>query len=535
MQPFSHSSDTFHEPQEGNPLQALGQSISFGRFMSEPLAWEKWSSFNNNRYLEEVEKYSTPGSVAQKKAYFEAHYKKIAAQKAAAALEEQNLARNNCVEPETYNGVVDGGLDKQVETSTPREGEVSISDEGFSVDACGSEINCETVEFDSNMVDVDPIMEIQVVEDSPVSPDKPPDQHEESENKLANEVEINTTMPSDKLPLRENSSDNQESAAMKMKPIVSSSRALLKTRASKIPSSPARLRTPVKPRKEINSNMECKKTAKDIVDKTRTPASLYMSITSIPSPAGETNKIGTPILHKTRDARVAVSLTKATKDGPIPLRTPARASGNGVRKLLPVTPCPDIIRTKVLSEQTTPSRKKDVKWQSLCADHSKSPSLFGGDKSSRCSVSSSFSLRSEERAAKRKEYYQKLEEDLKAKEAQKMQLQANSKEKAENELRKLRLNLGFKAKPMPDFYHEAQEPKTQIKKIPVTRPRSPKLGRKPSSSISQEASSLPPKRSLVKNDGSKQGLDKASRTPTRLVTRTPKKNAHENASPNIQS
>ncbi|KAJ0962792.1 hypothetical protein J5N97_027914 [Dioscorea zingiberensis] len=51
-------------------------SISFGRFESESLSWERKSSFSHNRYLEEVEKCSTPGSVNQKKAYFEAHFKK---------------------------------------------------------------------------------------------------------------------------------------------------------------------------------------------------------------------------------------------------------------------------------------------------------------------------------------------------------------------------------------------------------------------------------------------------------------------------
>lgn len=51
-------------------------SISFGRFETESLSWERNSSFSHNRYLEEVEKYSTPGSVTQKKAYFEAHFKK---------------------------------------------------------------------------------------------------------------------------------------------------------------------------------------------------------------------------------------------------------------------------------------------------------------------------------------------------------------------------------------------------------------------------------------------------------------------------
>ncbi|KAL3511228.1 hypothetical protein ACH5RR_030629 [Cinchona calisaya] len=60
---------------------SLQVSVSFGRFESDSLSWEKWSSFSPNKYLEEVEKCSTPGSVAQKKAYFEAHYKKIAARK----------------------------------------------------------------------------------------------------------------------------------------------------------------------------------------------------------------------------------------------------------------------------------------------------------------------------------------------------------------------------------------------------------------------------------------------------------------------
>lgn len=53
-------------------------SISFGRFESESLSWEKRSSFSHNRYLEEVEKYSKPGSVTEMKAYFEAHFKRKA-------------------------------------------------------------------------------------------------------------------------------------------------------------------------------------------------------------------------------------------------------------------------------------------------------------------------------------------------------------------------------------------------------------------------------------------------------------------------
>ncbi|PHT48735.1 Ceramide kinase [Capsicum baccatum] len=46
-------------------------SISFGRFENEVLCWERRSSFTQNRYLKEVEKCIKPGSVTEKRAYFE--------------------------------------------------------------------------------------------------------------------------------------------------------------------------------------------------------------------------------------------------------------------------------------------------------------------------------------------------------------------------------------------------------------------------------------------------------------------------------
>jgi hypothetical protein len=55
-------------------MSALGESASFGRFLSEPLDWGKWSAFEHNRYLEEAVLQARPGSVAQKKAMLEAHY-----------------------------------------------------------------------------------------------------------------------------------------------------------------------------------------------------------------------------------------------------------------------------------------------------------------------------------------------------------------------------------------------------------------------------------------------------------------------------
>lgn len=92
-------------------------SISFGRFATESLSWEKRSSFSHNRYLEEVEKYSRPGSVIEKKAYFEAHFKKRAL---------LSQTPSNC-----QTGTEDSTSEKDVMVNTGYSEEFELDEEGI--------------------------------------------------------------------------------------------------------------------------------------------------------------------------------------------------------------------------------------------------------------------------------------------------------------------------------------------------------------------------------------------------------------------
>ncbi|KAM1300251.1 hypothetical protein EV1_011592 [Malus domestica] len=117
-----------------NPV--LEVSVSFGKFENDSsLSWEKWSTFSPNKYLEEVEKCATPGSVAQKRAYFEAHYKRVAARKAEEMMEQEKQLRDG----DTFRS-----------DSDQTSGDQMDSEVHFEIDLANNQINAQGNDQEAN-------------------------------------------------------------------------------------------------------------------------------------------------------------------------------------------------------------------------------------------------------------------------------------------------------------------------------------------------------------------------------------------------
>ncbi|KAM2858380.1 hypothetical protein COP2_023925 [Malus domestica] len=552
MQPFSYAAGIPNDAHEGNPIHALGKSVSFGRFVSESLAWEKWSTFSHNRYVEEAERYARPGSVAQKKAFFEAHYKKIAAQRAAALLEQANAnvaaaaASENAPEPKSESrdlktriSTSEVFVDEQKEEKVEEEVyEPNRGEESFGKYTNDHNANTEMEKFESRKVHpVD--HEDQVSGENSVEVEL--SSQCADKDKEVNGMEL-TGAPQIERPLLKSYRSNQEAltpAKTKKTRLFSSSKSSLAYhKAPKAPSSPAKSTAPSCSRRDDIITPLRKYPGAELEDKKKsTPKSLHKSVKF--TPIRELSRLTSTVMRKIENSRVGASSSKTSKDCLTPLKTPTTVSRNEVHKRSATTPCSEKRRAKTPLDPSASGTKTPVsKWRLLRTDCSKFLSACRNKARSPFS-SASITLRTEERAASRKKA-RKLEEKFNANEERKVQVQRKLKEKEETEIGKYRQTLCFKARPLPDFYKERKSPKNEIHKVPVTL-QSKNPGKKPTPSTVESSTSLPPSGASIKSIGSKNVQGRNDRTPGRN-NRTPTcslisrsfKTARENTSPNIQ-
>ncbi|GAV59815.1 hypothetical protein CFOL_v3_03346 [Cephalotus follicularis] len=551
---FSHPSDASREAKEGDPIPSLTESISFGRFMSESLDWEKWSTFSHNRYLEEVEKFSKPGSVAQKKAYFEAHYRRKAAMKAENLYEEANSVVTNEIQNDSPMDAEAGKADSSVAISNEQEKDIPDTVIAYSADLNESSFIVERDDFENNEVPSYPVVgrdnsgkeeRVEPVTEQNVKLQNPIRVENSKQLENADKQDKNVAIPEENMTQKETFNRHNLGSSGKKSHADPTPKSSTHSGAFKLPLFPSKRSGSEKYRNEGNAAPNSKKSGEDS-NNTRilVSKSIHMSI-NVGSRASET--------------RTSLILPKDNATSP---QTQTRAYINLISKHPSQFLQSEDKRAKTLvSKPVLGGITGEAKCRTISADAT-------GSKTQSPIKCSPFSLRTEERAAKQKEIFKKLEARTKANEAEKGQLQTRSKEKAKHDLKQLHASTGFQAEEMKrgsqspsKFAKEKEEhdlkklrasigfqaedvkrgsrspcnfKKIPLTQIPLTRPRSPKLGRKPTTSKVQEASSRSPRRPSVSTEGSKRVIQKNNQSTTCSVTSLLKKNAHENASPNIQ-
>ncbi|KAI6671344.1 hypothetical protein NL676_006229 [Syzygium grande] len=514
---------------EGNPIHALGQSVSFGRFVTDSVSWDKWSVFPHNRYVEEAEKFSRPGSVAQKKAFFEAHYKEIAARKAAALLEQQaNAASADAAKPsckvelrnptcyefpgDVYSSQTILGESQEVQEDNNEVGS-AIEGNEISWNVEVKETVEEIKEVDSIKEDdgADLVTEARVHANDYVA-EEPVGQLEEVDN--GDEFEQSGTPEMEKPLLKDDGADLVTEPQVHTNDYVAED---------------------VDNREEVIEDEQSgtpemeKPLLKNSADE-----GVLVSTSKKKSAGFLLKSVGCLQASSNPSSPVSIPVSRQVKNAKLPLKTPTIVQVHAYRtpKHSLVTPQSANRRTPcdgsaVERLNTGPKRRSIArdcsKFLSACKNKLQSPSL-----------STPFRLRTEERAARRKE---KLEEKFNADEKEKVQLQKKVKEKAESEMRKFRQSFCFKARPLPDFYKEKTMPPADghMKKPTAACPQTPKTGKKPMTTTTvQSTSFLPRQRPLFNNNNvTKQVQGKNDRLlfPQASLSALL---AHENRSPNIQ-
>ncbi|KAG2709546.1 hypothetical protein I3760_05G245400 [Carya illinoinensis] len=469
-------------------------SISFGRFEKESLSWERRSSFSHNRYLEEVEKCSKPGSVIEKKAYFEAHFKKKGLLRPNSSEfhneKEYQTSENDVLESREESGHVNEGRHYAHFDESPGgseyQGEYEVTgnetenpEVPFSVPQIEPALNGadilvgapEDVNAEEAQRTETGLNELLSVEDE--------SEMHGFDNFLAvndePEIRVNQTLNDDAV-----NADESSKALVNDEPVI-----------------------------EVNQNLDCdifntENSPKDIDPSPKTGPSVKSEKTHLehgrhPSPKLRAAMENGALKPKEKcRANLALILTDisgaASKD---PAKNPNRRERestlrtnpekNSVKTDIPTTPAMQrspILKdsrsqkSKLMQDNKSCSGEKDSRRKKV-GEYQPFPTkaerrghqaphrlnrTVNSTKADVRSGAAAFSFRSDERAERRKEFFTMLERKMHAKEAEMNQVQARTQEKTQAEIKQFRRSLNFKATPMPSFYHAAVSPGSDGKK-----------------------------------------------------------------------
>ncbi|KAF5745202.1 putative TPX2 family protein [Tripterygium wilfordii] len=455
-------------------------SISFGRYENESLSWERRSSFSHNRYLEEVEKCSRPGSVIEKKAYFEAHFKKK-------ALRHQNSSESQNGE-ECDNEVLENmnyreEYDNVNEGSGEERNQLNYVDDASHFAHFKEEL--ENVDYGEGFDRGNRRSQFGYLDDSGTHcayyDESPKGLEHRKECEVAacgveNPMVFRSGLEIEAPMSKSNSSiygfqedGTQETSQTEICPgklLVDDGETEMEVnqRADDISTSFESSRAfNLSPK-----NRTAKKVDKSSLEPRRTHSAKLMA-----AAASKSTKLGLKSLISAvaKGASSDQSKTSAKnqnimdKERPKKEKHPSQAAIPTRHSLIRNAKKEDTERTKTKQNIESKS-EKDIRAKKVTHPQSSAskvePRAHDSPNRLKHTVASTkldvktsaatFNFKSSERAERRKEFYKKLEKETDTKEAEMNQLQAKTQEKKEAEIKQFRRSLNFKATPMPSFY-----------------------------------------------------------------------------------
>ncbi|KAM2330001.1 hypothetical protein ACFX1X_020891 [Malus domestica] len=419
---FSFQADSLHSG-----------SISFGRFENEVLYWEKWSSFSRNRYVEEVEKSLKPGSVIERKAYFEAHFKKK-------GFPKPNLVE--CYSGTSYQVCENGVLESDAYGEEFEDGNEDNSCAQFDEGSEGSEYHGDSevneYEKEDPEVSLSDLQRASELNDEDILVAIKDDNSEETNqigkgcdmfSSIIDEPENNVIENHDGDAVNADESYN----SVKINPKTAADDEVNMTIVESLHSSSSKLK----------AGKECK-ISKSRVKSKASNSPVKRSISS-ESCKDCTKNSNTREREGTR-RKTAIPTTQSVP------RTPKSEESTNLKGKF----AHESRSGKKLGEPQPPAVKPESRGRQTANRLHQRVNLT---KSNIRSSVATFNFKSSERAERRKEashhFFTKMEEKMHAKEDEMNKIQAKKQEKAEAEMRQLRKSLNFKAAPMPSFYHVA--------------------------------------------------------------------------------